>query len=147
MNTSTSNKMLSVAGTAVLLAASIAAAQGPGGRGMGMPNYDKTTEVTVTGTVEAVVPQHNHMGGMGTHLTFKTETGPLDVHLGPANWLSEKKFEFAKGDQLTIVGSAVTFNGEKALIAREITKGEQKITLRNANGVPLWAGRGRSAQN
>jgi hypothetical protein len=86
------------------------------------------------------------MGGPGTHLTFKTETGQVDVHLGPASWLADKKYEFAKDDQLEILGSSITVNGQKALIAREITKGDQKITLRDANGIPAWSGRGRRAQ-
>ncbi len=133
-----------------LLAGSLAAAQPRAGRGMGMmPHYDKSTEMTVKGIVEAVsVGQPGMPGmGMGTHLTFKTETGDIDVHVGPGWWLSEQKLEFAKGDQLEIVGSSVTFNAGKALIAREITKGDRKITLRDANGVPAWSGRGRRAHS
>jgi len=143
-------KSLITAGLALALTASLASAQPPyHGRGMGMAHYDKSTEVTVTGTVEAVLPHQARMGmpGMGgTHLTFKTDSEQFDVHVGPTNWLAEKKFEFAKGDRLEIVGSSLTIGGEKALIAREITKGESKITLRDANGFPLWSGRGRRAQ-
>lgn len=137
----------SLAGSALLLTASMASAQGRPGPGMGMPRYDKTTEVTVKGTVEAVVPQQGRMGMGGTHLTFKTETGQYDVHLGPAAWLSEKKYDFAKGDALEVVGSSLTINGEKALIAREITKGDVTITLRNADGIPAWSGRGRRTEH
>jgi hypothetical protein len=86
------------------------------------------------------------MGMGGTHLTLKTETGNLDVALGPSNWLAEKKYEFAKGDLLDIVGSEVTMNGQKTLVAREITKGGTTMTLRDANGVPAWSGRGRRSQ-
>jgi len=143
MSANTLTRTLLIAGAALLLVTSIAAAQPRAGRGMGMPRYDKTTEVTVKGTVAAVVPQQARMGGTGTHLTFKTEQGSFDVHLGPAAWLSEKKYEFAAGDSLEIVGSALTINGEKAVIAREITKGDAKFTLRDANGLPAWAGRGR----
>jgi hypothetical protein len=137
---------------AMVLTASLAAAQPRGGRGMGMPHYDKSTEVTVKGTVEAVLTsQQGTQGmrgmGMGTHLTFRTESGDIDVHVGPSWWLTEQKLEFAKGDQLQIVGSSITFNGGKALIAREITKGDRKITLRDANGFPVWSGRGRRTQS
>ena len=138
-----------VAIAALLLTASVATAQPQRGRGMGMPHYDKSTEVTVKGTVEAVLTNQQGMRGMGmgTHLTFKTESGDIDVHIGPSWWLTEQKIEFAKGDQLEIVGSSITFNGGKALIAREITKGERKITLRDANGFPVWSGRGRRSQS
>jgi hypothetical protein len=133
---------------ALLVAASLATAQPHAGRGMGM-RYDKSTEVTVKGTVEAVLVGHSGMRGMGmgTHLTFKTDSGDVDVHVGPGWWLTEQKIEFAKGDQLEVVGSSVTFNGEKALIAREITKGDRKIILRDANGIPVWSGRGRRSQS
>ena len=136
----------------LIVIGSIAYAQPPG-RGMGMPMYDKATEITVKGTVEAVVPQSGPMGGRGmgmggTHLTFKAaDNTEYDVHLGPTSWLTANKVEFAKGDQLEIVGSSIMFNGQKALIAREISKGDQKTTLRDANGVPVWSGRGRRAQS
>lgn len=138
-----------MAGATVALTASFAVAQNRPGRGMGMPRYDKSTEVTLKGTVDAVLPHQARMGmaGTGTHLTLKTDDGVFDVHVGPTNWLSEKKFAFAKGDQIEVVGSSITFNGEKAVIAREITKGDAKITLRDANGIPAWSGRGRARQS
>ena len=140
-----------------LLTAPLALAQPAPGRGMGMmPGYHKSTEVTLKGTVEAVVAQPERTGGMpadmprgmmagmgGTHLTFRSGADVYDVHLGPANWLAEKTYAFAKGDALEIVGSSVTMHGQKALIAREITRGDQKITLRDADGIPAWSGRGR----
>jgi hypothetical protein len=53
---------------------------------------------------------------------------------------------FAKGDTLKVVGSQVTMAGQEVVIAREITKGDQVLTLRDAKGFPLWSGRGRSGQ-
>ncbi len=126
-----------------------ALAQPRGGRGMGMPNYNKATEVTVTGTIEEVQSMQAHMPGMGmgVHLTLKTDSGTFDVHVGPANWLKTNTVEFVKGDRIEVVGSSVDFNGQQALIAREITKGDRKITLRDANGIPVWSGRGRRSQS
>jgi hypothetical protein len=150
-------RSLTVAGVALALGASVVVAQTPprAGRGMGMMmHYDKSTEVTVAGTVEAVETMPRLGGGRGpgmamggTHLTFKTATETFDVHLGPSAWLADQKFDIATGDTLTIVGSTVTVNGEKALIAREITKGDRKITLRDADGFPAWAGWGRRSQS
>jgi DNA/RNA endonuclease YhcR with UshA esterase domain len=141
--------------TALLAAASAIAqpGQGPGrGMGMGPMHYDKSTEVTVKGTVEAVLTQQGsmpnmpnmpmHMGG-GTHLTLKTDAGNVDVALGPTNWLAEKKYVFAKGDEIEVIGSSTSMNGQKTIVAREVTKGGSKMTLRDANGVPAWSGRGR----
>ena len=73
--------------------------------------YDKSKEVTVTGTVEAVTPQQGMRGMGGTHLTLVVGAEKLDVHVGPTPWLADKKYEFAAGDQLTIVGSRQTIDG------------------------------------
>ena len=127
------------------LVAAPALAQGrKGGMGMGMgsPRYDTATEATVTGIVEEVQSHQGRMRGTGLHLAVKTETGVLDVHVGPTRWLADQKFEFAKGDALEIVGSKVTVDGKEAFLARQIKKGEQTMTLRNDKGIPKWSGRG-----
>lgn len=114
-----------------------------------MPRYDPKTEVTVKGTIEEVQhmmpatppPGRGRMAGMGgTHIKIATEKGTLDVHLGPSAFLAEKKFTLSKGDAVEITGSRVKIQGNDALIAREITKGSEKLVLRDANGIPLWSG-------
>ena len=128
----------------IAVGTSFAAAQPGPGRSMGMPRYDASAERTVTGSVEAVQSSPSRMPMQtGVHFTLKTDSETFDVHVGPSWWLSDNKIEFAAGDRLEIVGSYVVVNGEHALIAREITKGDRKITLRDANGIPAWSGRGR----
>lgn len=146
----------------VLLTAAFSLAQmgpGPGwGRGQGMrgPLYNTATETTLSGTVEDVqqiTPQQRAQGiagtpmcGLcprgwtGTHLSLKTGNGSIIVHVGPAPYLESKKFSVAKGDELAITGSKVQYQGNDFLIAKEIKKGDQALTLRDANGFPLWAG-------
>ena len=124
----------------VALSAASTLAQPRKGAGPGMPRYDPSAEVTLKGTVDEVQPHQARSGGTGTHLAFKTESGVMDVHVGPTNWLSEKKYEFAKGDQLEIVGSKVTVDGKDAFLAREIRKGGVTMTLRDASGKPVWSG-------
>jgi hypothetical protein len=58
--------------------------------------------------------------------------------------VSEKHVTFAKGDALSVVGSKITMDGKQVVIAREITKGDQVLTLRDPQGLPLWSGRGRT---
>jgi len=127
-----------------LVAVGVTGAAAQMGRPMAM-GYDKTKEVTVTGTVEAVTPQQGMRGMGGTHLTLVVGAEKLDVHVGPTPWLADKKYEFAVGDQLTIVGSRQMIDKVDSLIAREIDKGGTKMSLRDENGRPLWAGgmRGR----
>ncbi len=130
------------------LALPLALAQGGGGQGkgkqrQGMPKYDPATETTVKGTVEEVKEvecQMCRMGTTGTHLMVKSGGETMEVHLGPTTFLTDKKFSLAKGDQIEVVGSKVKMNGSDALIAREVKKGDQKLTLRDAQGIPQWSG-------
>lgn len=128
---------------AVALAAGFAAtAFAQRGMGRGPMNYNTATEVTVSGTVDevkAMQPAGRGMGGV--HLMVATPTGPIEVHVGPASFVTSKNVAFAKGDALTVTGSKVPMGGQDVVIAREITKGDQVLTLRDANGFPLWSGR------
>jgi hypothetical protein len=105
-----------------------------------MRHYDPKTEVTFTGTVESI-NRIADMPGRGIHLTVKTGNETSDVHLGPAAFI-EGKMTFKKGDTVEITGSKVTMMGKNAVIAREVRKGDQVLTLRDENGVPVWP-RGR----
>jgi hypothetical protein len=118
--------------------------RGGGGGAMQALHYDKTKEMTVTGTVDEVLPRQGRVGGSGTHVRLKTDSGMVDVHLGPSNWLENQKYEFAKGDALEVTGSRTTIDGVDSLIAREVRKGQTTMTLRNEQGMPAWAGRGRA---
>ena len=126
---------------------------GPGRSTRG-PVYDPSTETTVKGTVEEVqqltgkpVPGPNETmwnmcprGWSGTHLILTTDQGTLAVHVGPTAYLTSKNFSISMGDELTITGSKVRYLGSDFLIAREITKGGQVLTLRDTKGFPLWSG-------
>jgi len=118
-------------------------AQMPGGP-KGAPMYNPATEITVEGTVETVNQMTGWQGWGGAHLQLKTDSETMDVHVGPSWFLSQNKVTFAKGDQIEVIGLKLKFANADALLAREITKGDQKLTLRNANGFPVWSRRGRS---
>lgn len=116
-------------------------AQGGGYRGG--RHYNAATEVTFSGAVDEVklVPSSGRGPG-GLHLMVKSGTGIQDVRVGPMSYVTSKNFEFAKGDAITVTGSKVTMGGQEIVIAREIKKGDQVLTLRDAKGIPLWSGRG-----
>jgi hypothetical protein len=103
--------------------------------------YSSATETTVAGTVDEVKevsPPGRGMGGL--HLILNTPSGPVEVHVGPTWYVSSRNVSFAKGDAVTLVGSRMTLSGREVLVAREITKGPQTLTLRAANGAPVWSG-------
>ncbi len=108
---------------------------------MMMGNYDPKTEVTLKGTVEKVEHlTYGNMRGPGLHLIVRTENELDDIHLGPATYI-ETKMTFKEGDTVKIVASEVTMMGKTAFIAREITKGDTVLKLRDERGIPLWSGR------
>ncbi len=115
----------------------------PANPGMGTPRYDSSTETNIKGTVEDVPhPQYSsRRGTAGIHLMVKTETGTIEVHLGPSSYVTQQGFSFAKGDAVEVVGSKVTIDGAEAIIAREVVKDGKTLTLRDKTGRPKWAGR------
>lgn len=128
--------------TAVALAvpAVSAGAGGPGRPGRARL-FDPATVTTVSGQVEEVVRQDGRRS-QGIRVTLKTSEGALDVHLGPASFLDQHSLSVAKGDALEVTGSKVQMGGQPALVAQKVKKGDVTVTLRDADGVPAWAGRG-----
>jgi len=145
---------------AVLLIAttSIVLGQGPGAGPRSMmrgPVYDVSNEMTVEGTVSEV-QQFTGMsavtasgvnwancprGRAGIHVSVLTDQGKnIIVHVAPATFLATKNFMLTKGDKVRILGSTIQYRGSDFLIAKEITKGNETLTLRDSQGVPLWAG-------
>ena len=147
-------RLFAMVGTLILVTSFTVTAQMGAGRGqgrmMGGPFYNTGAEVTINGTVDEVEQITGTgangqtwscpRGWTGTHLMLKTDTGTLPVHVGPSAYLTSKNFSIAKGDKLTILGSKVQYQGSDFLIAKEIIKGSEVLTLRNSAGFPLWSG-------
>ena len=136
MKTKRAAALLSVASLVVVMTTG-AAAQGRG-RG-GSANYSVAAETTVKGTVEELKPGPNQ----GMHVMLKTSDATLELALGPSWYQTEKKYAIAKGDQIEAVGAKSTVEGRDVLLVREIKKGSETMTFRDAKGFPMWAGRGR----
>jgi hypothetical protein len=121
------------------------AAKGPGsGWGPGSPynrNYDPATVATISGTVvtvERITPAKGMSNGV--HLAVKTETGVESVHLGPAWYIDNQEVTIAPNDKVEVTGSRVTLDGKPAILAAEVTKGEDVLQLRGKDGTPYWSG-------
>ena len=115
-----------------------AVAQGPG-KGQGPANYSVAAEMTVKGAVQELKrgPQQ------GMHVILKTSDSTLELARGPACHQTEKKYELARGDQIEAIGAKSTVDGRDVLLVREIKKGSETMTFRDAKGFPMWAGGGR----
>jgi hypothetical protein len=135
-------RTLKLLSTAMIVVGLAVTAFAQGGMRRGPAHYNPATETTLTGTLDEVksMPSPGRGGG-GVHLVLSTDKTPVEVRVGPASFVSSRNFTFEKGDRLTVVGSKVTMNGQQVVIAREIRKGDQVLTLRDAKGFPLWSRR------
>jgi hypothetical protein len=118
--------------------------KGGGGWGPGTSYarmYSPQSIETVTGevlSVERITP----VKGMsyGIHIMVKTDRETISIHLGPAWYIENQDVKIAPGDRVEVKGSRITFEGKPALIAAEVKNGDQVLTLRDADGFPLWSG-------
>jgi hypothetical protein len=124
--------------------------QGGGqGRGWGTGDpysrmYNPKTVETLSGevvSVEKFTP--GRQMSYGVHFTLKTAKETIPVHLGPSWYVEKQGMTFASGDKVEVNGSRITYEGQPTIIAAEVKKGGQVLKLRDAAGVPAWAGQGR----
>jgi len=114
----------------------------PQGDGKGKPElYDLKTVETVQGIVVAA-PKLTPKGGIPerAQLTLKTPKETLTVYLGPGWFLEKQAFKISNLDQVQVTGSRIMVQGQPALLAKEVRKGEQVLKLRDEQGQPLWRG-------
>ncbi len=121
--------------------------KGQGGWGQGTAYgrmYNPQTIETISGEVVSV-DKITPLKGMnyGVHIVVKTDKEAISVHLGPGWYIENQRVKIAPKDKIEVKGSRITFEGKPAIIAAEVKKGEDVLTLRNANGVPAWS-RGRA---
>lgn len=143
--------MRSLVLASLLLALATPAEAGPGpqgrmGRGPRAEQfYDVSTVQTIAGEVQSVERVEGRGPSEGVHVTVQTGTALVTVALGPSWYLEEQKLEIAKGDKVVIVGSLVDLAGTKTLLAAEVRKGDQVVSLRDETGFPRWSRRGAPA--
>ena len=139
-----SMKIGKIVGLTALLAAVVAPpvpAQGPP---RAQRRFNPATVETVSGTVARIERTAGRGGGAaGVHLIVNTGSGELPVHLGPAWFVDKQPVHIAAHDKVDVRGSRITDNGAPALVAITVTRDSHTLRLRNDDGTPLWAGRGR----
>lgn len=100
------------------------------------PEYDTKAVVTIKGVVEEIHESKTRGDHPGLHLILRTETETVEVHACPVRFMSELDFAIEKGDTLTVEGSRPDPGG--VVVAREITKGQTSLMLRDKTGAPAW---------
>src|SRR5450755_1664400 len=119
----------SVLSLAVTFVATVGFAQAP-------LKYDPATETKVKGTVEEIRLVPPSGGKPVVHLVVKSGAGTVEVFLGPKSFVDDMGASYKAGDQVEVTGSKVTQNGADLILAREVEKGDDKLTLRFKDGKP-----------
>jgi len=98
--------------------------------------YNPANEVIVKGTVQEVqdVDCPVSENELESHLMLQTADGVVQVHLAPARILRSQKLSFSPGDQVEVVGAKIRLAWQNGIIAREITRGNESIILRDHEG-------------
>ena len=123
----------------ILLAAMVIPhAAGGGQTPAAEPRYDPATTVELSGVVVATreVPRGGALHGL--HLVVEDGRENVDIYLGPADFMKQFDFTFAKGDQVDVTGSRVKWGGTTVVLAREVRRQSQTLYLRDAGGNPYW---------
>jgi hypothetical protein len=100
--------------------------------------YDPSAEVAVAGKILHVVSFMAPDGTAGVHFDFQTPAGMLNVHVGPAMFIGMQNVSYYADDQVEIVGVKSFVDGNKAFIARSVTKDGKTLAVRSAEGTPAW---------
>lgn len=108
--------------------------------------YDPQKVVTVEGQVEKIetMSRSGRRGGDPASgrqtqiVRLKTAQGTVLVHLGPAAFLEQQQFAPQVGSTLRVTGAKLTTGQGDVILAAEVQSGGKTITLRDAQGNPLW---------
>jgi hypothetical protein len=107
-------------------------------------NYDPKTVEMIEGKILSVEKTASKGRGYGVHLTLQTGKETIPVHLGPGWYIDKQTPHIETNDTITVTRSRVTIDGEPAIIAAQVKKGNEILKLHDENGIPAWrrAGRG-----
>jgi hypothetical protein len=111
------------------------------------PLYRVDRELTLSGRVKSVVIRAARGELPGEHLTLATAQGTVDVQLGPPRSRVVEDYELRAGDEVQVTGSLINYRGGSVMLARQLKRGAQVMTVRSKRGYPVASrgGRGRAA--
>jgi hypothetical protein len=107
-------------------------------KGLTSPKYDPQTESKAKGVVDDVKVLDFGPRKDFIQLTLKDESETLVVYVCPKPFEEEMGITFVKGEQISFTGSKVKEQESQVILAREIVKGTDTWTLRDAKGSPVW---------
>jgi hypothetical protein len=136
-------KLISLALSALLLAAPAIAGDGWERDSAYGKSFNPQSIITVTGKVVSVNHNTRPLPGMGAGVSSVVQTADgktYDVQIGPA-WFTEfyhARWNLQPGDTVTVIGSQTTIGGKPVVMLITGEKGELKMTVRGQTGTPIW---------
>ena len=121
-----------------------------GGWGVDTPYgrlYDPAKEQTINGQVVSIETSAP-MPGMapGMQMLVQTDDGKSTrVQVGPAWYLEHQDLDVKENTRAQVTGARADIDGQPVLMAREVQFDGQIITLRDAQGMPMWSSLRRAA--
>jgi hypothetical protein len=100
--------------------------------------YDFQTESKARGVVDEVKVLDFGTRKDFIELILKDESQTMVVYVCPKPFEEEMGITFAKGEQISFTGSKVKGEESEVILAREIVKGTDTWTFRDAKGSPVW---------
>ena len=100
--------------------------------------YDPATETKLKGTVEELKFVPPSGGKPVAYLVIKSGSDTYQVFLCPKTFLDQMGATFKPQDQVEVTGSKVKQDGGDLILAREVDKGDDMLTLRFKDGKPAW---------
>ncbi len=103
------------------------------------PAYNAAAETTVSGVVAesreffCPISEDQEM-----HLLLRTSQGATLIHVAPSRFLRAQQFPINPDDPISVVGTRLNYQGQDAMLAREITHGNEVLIVRDHQGRPLW---------
>ena len=121
-----------------------------GGWGVDTPYgrlYDPAKEQIISGQVVSIETSAP-MPGMapGMQMLVQTDDGKnTRVQVGPTWYLERQDLDVKENTRVQITGARAEIDGQPVLMAREVQFDGQVITLRDAQGMPMWSSVHRAA--
>jgi hypothetical protein len=102
------------------------------------PKYDAATETTLKAAVEQLKLVPPTGGKPVAYLVTKSGPDTVQIFLCPKSFLDAMGVDFKAGEEINVTGSKVKQDGADLILAREVVKGGDTLTLRFKDGKPAW---------
>lgn len=102
------------------------------------PKYDPATEAKLKGIVEELKLDPPTGGKPVAYLVLKNGENKTQIFLCPKSFLDEMGISFSPGDDVQVTGSKIKQDGADMMLAREVEKSGDTLTLRFKDGKPAW---------